>query len=56
MYSTVRPVFINKVYTPYPISLLTNHSCLINLPWWPSCLDRGALINVEATGCGTSVV
>ena len=26
-------------------------------PWWPSCcLDRGALINVEAPGCGTSVV
>ena len=26
------------------------------LPWVPSCLDRGALINVEAPGCGTSVV
>ena len=26
------------------------------LPWWPSCLDRGALINVDAPGCGTSVV
>ena len=26
------------------------------LPWWPSCLDRGALNNVEAPGCGTSVV
>ena len=24
--------------------------------WWPSCLDCGALINVEAPGCGTSVV
>ena len=20
------------------------------LPWWPSCLDRGALINVDAPG------
>ena len=27
-----------------------------NLPWWPSCLDRGALINADAPGCGTSVV
>ena len=27
-----------------------------HLPWWPSSLDRGALINVEAPGCGTSVV
>ena len=26
------------------------------LPWWPSCLDRGALINADAPGCGTSVV
>ena len=23
---------------------------------WPSCLDRGALINADAPGCGTSVV
>ena len=23
---------------------------------WPSCLDRGALNNVDAPGCGTSVV
>ena len=22
------------------------------LPWWPSCLDRGALINVDAPGSG----
>ena len=28
----------------------------LNLPWWPSCLDRGALNNVDAPGCGTSVV
>ena len=28
----------------------------IYLPWWPSCLDRGALINVDAPGSGTSVV
>ena len=28
----------------------------IYLPWWPSCLDRGALNNVDAPGCGTSVV
>ena len=27
-----------------------------DLPWWPSCLDRGALNNVDAQGCGTSVV
>ena len=26
------------------------------LPWWSSCLDRGALNNVEAPGFGTSVV
>ena len=25
-------------------------------PWWLNCLDGGALINVEAPGCGTSVV
>ena len=24
--------------------------------WWPSCLDRGALIIVDAPGCGMSVV
>ena len=24
--------------------------------WWPSCLDRDALNNVDAPGCGTSVV
>ena len=29
---------------------------LVFLPWWPSCLDRGALNNVDAPGCGTSVV
>ena len=29
---------------------------VILLPWWPSCLDRGALNNVDAPGCGTSVV
>ena len=22
-------------------------------PWWPSCLDCGTLINVDAPGCGT---
>ena len=27
-----------------------------NLPWWPSCLDRGELINVDAPGFGTSLV
>ena len=26
------------------------------LHWMPSCLDRGALTNVDAPGCGTSVV
>ena len=26
------------------------------MPWWPSCLNLGELINVEAPGCGTSVV
>ena len=26
------------------------------MPCWPSCLDRGALINVDAPGFGTSVV
>ena len=25
------------------------------MAWWQSCLDRGALINVDAPGCGTSV-
>ena len=28
----------------------------LNLPWLPSCLDRGTLINVDASGCGTYVV
>ena len=28
----------------------------VNMPWWPSCLDRGALNNVDAPGFGTSVV
>ena len=33
------------------------HSCLpLAKSWLPSCLDRGALINVDAQGCGTSVV
>ena len=27
-----------------------------HLPRWPSWLDCGALINVDAPGCGTSVV
>ena len=27
-----------------------------SVPWWPSCLDHGALINVDAPGCSTSVV
>ena len=26
------------------------------LPWWPSWLVSAALINVDAPGCGTSVV
>ena len=26
------------------------------LPWWPSWLGRDALINVDAPGCGMSVV
>ena len=26
------------------------------VPFWPSWLDPGALINVDAPGCGTSVV
>ena len=26
------------------------------LSWWPSCLDGGALINIDAPGCGTLVV
>ena len=26
------------------------------VPWWLSCLDRGALNNVDSPGCGTSVV
>ena len=26
-----------------------------HLPWWPSCLDCSALINVDAPVCGTSV-
>ena len=31
------------------------HRVIEQLKKWPSCLDRGALINVEAPGCGTSV-
>ena len=26
--------------------------CFFYLPWWPSCLDCGALINVDAPRCG----
>ena len=26
------------------------------MPWWLSCLDHGALNNVDAPGCGTLVV
>ena len=37
-------------------SISRGNDFLSYLPWWPSCLDRGALNNVEATGCGTSVV
>ena len=33
-----------------------NTQIFLMVPWWPSCLDRGALNNVEAPGCGTSVV
>ena len=33
-----------------------NSHMQINLPWWPSCLDHGALINADVPGCGTSVV
>ena len=29
--------------------------CLL-FPWWPSWLEHSALINVDAPGCGTSVV
>ena len=28
----------------------------VDLPLWLSWLDHGALINVDAPGCGTSVV
>ena len=28
---------------------------MVCLPWWPSWLDRGTLINVDAPGCVTSV-
>ena len=30
--------------------------CPVYLPWWLSWLDCGALINVDASGCGTSAV
>ena len=43
--------------TKFVLSLLTSRSCLmLNFTWLPSWLDRGALINVDAPGCGTSVV
>ena len=32
------------------VAIVTNY-----LPWWPSCLDHGALINLDAPGFGTSV-
>ena len=28
----------------------------VEISWWLWWLDRGALVNVEAPGCGTSVV
>ena len=35
--------------------MIEKHICYI-LPWWSSCLDRGALTNINAPGCGISVV
>ena len=32
-----------------------NGMALVVWSWWPRCLDHGALINVEAPGCDTSV-
>ena len=36
------------------MSKMTKPIVNVKLPWWPSCLDHGVLINVEAPGCGTS--
>ena len=57
---------VNKVVFSYPAYLdvettsenyINNNVILYSyLSRWQSCLDRGALINVDAPGCGTSVV
>ena len=38
------------------LGVIRLYKASFHLPWWPSCLDRGALINVEVPGCGKSVV
>ena len=43
----------------FHIGTLHNHGRChkkFHLPWLPSCLDCGALINVDGPGFGTSVV
>ena len=42
-----------SVYKKPIIAVFLNFTSLSS--WW-SCLKRGALINVDAPGCGTSVV
>ena len=49
----------NKSNLNHYITPISVHPSIItesDLPWLPSWLDRGALINVDAPGCGTSVV
>ena len=55
-------IFIVAVYQPQLYSTHDRTSVCLSvcvhdyLPWWLSYLDRGALNNVDAPGCGTSVV
>ena len=54
--STSKPLFCFWT-TPVKFYIfLIKFGSASNLPWWPSCLDPGALNNVDAPGCGTSVV
>ena len=51
--------FIHHIYTVLMsacLSVCVSVCVCVCRCWWPSCLDRGALINIEAPRYGTSVV
>ena len=56
LFAPTNYLFINRIDKVLDIVVVSTILISIYLPWWPSCLDRGALNNVEAPGCGTSVV